>query len=55
MNPTALSGLLLTISTVSIAANEPVTFHSPGFPPTRLDADGRLEEDWGTLGWKLSG
>ncbi|MCY2992716.1 MAG: hypothetical protein NTY19_33280 [Planctomycetota bacterium] len=55
MNQTALFGLLLVAAAVIAAAEEPVPFQSPGFPPTHLDADGRLVEDWGTLGMKLSG
>lgn len=31
------------------------TFTSPGFTPTRMDDQGRLIEDWGALGIKLTG
>ncbi len=37
------------------AAGEPVSFGSPGFPPTQMDAQGRLVEDWAAVGVKLSG
>ena len=37
------------------AAGEPVEFRSPGLPPSHVDAQGRLCEDWGTLGVKLDG
>lgn len=32
-----------------------VEFHSPGFPPTRMEADGRLVEDWGTVAVRITG
>ncbi len=32
-----------------------VTFTSPGLPSTRMDDQGRLVEDWGTVGVKVSG
>lgn len=38
----------------SLAA-EPIEFHSPGFPPTRMDAAGQLVEDWGTVGVRILG
>ncbi len=37
------------------AAAEPIPIHSPGFPPSTLDAEGRLVEDWGSVGITLSG
>ena len=36
-------------------AAEPIPIHSPGFPPSTLDAEGRLVEDWGSVGVTLSG
>ncbi|MCU0979364.1 MAG: hypothetical protein MUF25_09385 [Pirellulaceae bacterium] len=36
-------------------AAEPIPIHSPGFPPSALDAEGRLVEDWGSVGVTLSG
>jgi len=52
----AVAGLLLagTIGAAAVAA-EPVTLASPGFPPSQMDAQGRLVEDWGPLGVKLGG
>jgi hypothetical protein len=32
-----------------------VSFTSPGFPPSQMNAAGRLVEDWGAVGVKLSG
>jgi hypothetical protein len=37
------------------AAGDPVAFHSPGFPLSRMDAEGKLVEDWGTVTVRLSG
>jgi hypothetical protein len=39
----------------AVAAGELVSFHSPGFPASQMDAQGRLVEDWATVGVKLSG
>lgn len=36
-------------------ASGEVTFTSPGFAPTKMDDQGRLVEDWGTLGIQLRG
>lgn len=36
-------------------AAEPIEFSSPGFPPSRMDAEGRLVEDWGTVEVRLQG
>lgn len=46
--------LLLAAAAVAMAA-DPVSFDSPGFAPSRMDAEGRLVEDWGTVSVKLSG
>jgi len=47
--------LSIAAGAAAVAADEPVSFGSPGFPPTGMDAEGRLVEDWGTLAVKLSG
>ncbi len=39
----------------SFAFAADVSFTSPGFPPSQMDAAGRLVEDWGAVGVKLSG
>ncbi len=36
-------------------AAEPVEFSSPGFPPSRMDPEGRLVEDWGVVAVRLQG
>ncbi|MCX7046845.1 MAG: hypothetical protein NTX50_15325 [Candidatus Sumerlaeota bacterium] len=38
----------------AIAADE-ISFSSPGLAPSRMDAQGRLIEDWGNLGLKING
>jgi hypothetical protein len=45
----------LWMSSALAVAAEPIPIHSPGFPPSTLDTEGRLIEDWGTVGVKLSG
>ena len=56
MRSTALAGAWLIVAAgVVAAAGEPVSFSSPGFAPTQVDAAGRLIEDWATVGVKLSG
>jgi hypothetical protein len=52
---TLLGGLLVAAAAVAATAAEPVSFSSPGFPPSQMDAQGRLVEDWATVGVKLSG
>lgn len=52
---TLVIGLLVAATAAVAAAGDPVVFTSPGFPPSRMDADGRLIEDWGTVGVKLLG
>jgi hypothetical protein len=37
------------------AAAEPVSFSSPGLPPSSMDSAGRLAADWGTFGVRLAG
>lgn len=39
----------------SFAFAADVSFTSPGFPPSQMDAAGRLVEDWGAVSVKLSG
>ncbi len=45
----------LWMSSALAVAAEPIPIHSPGFPTSKLDAEGRLIEDWGTVGVTLSG
>ena len=47
--------LVVSLSTTLALAAESISIHSPGFPPSGLDADGRLVEDWGAVGVTLSG
>jgi len=49
MNP------LLALLTLAALAADPVEFGSPGFPPSKMDSEGRLVEDWGTVGVTLRG
>jgi len=46
---------LAMFALAAAVAAGPVTFQSPGFPPSQLDATGRLVEDWGTVGVRLTG
>lgn len=46
-----LFALLICLPVTVVA----IEFSSPGFPSSRLEADGRLLEDWGTLGVRLNG
>jgi len=50
-----LAFLAVSFRSVFAPAAEPISIHSPGFPPSSLDAEGRLVEDWGSLGVALSG
>jgi len=54
-NPISRSCCLLLWLGAWAAAAEPVPLHSPGFPPSTMDAEGRLVEDWGSLDVTLSG
>jgi len=45
---------LLVAMALAIGAG-PVSFHSPGFAASQRDAVGRLVEDWGAVGVKLTG
>ena len=47
--------ILFFILSALAAAAQPVPFTSPGLPPSQIDEAGRLVEDWGTLGVKLTG
>lgn len=46
--------LFFILSALAAAAGS-VPFTSPGLPPSQIDEAGRLVEDWGTLGLKLTG
>jgi len=50
-----VGGLLVVAAAVAAVAGEPVAFHSPGFPPSSMDVQGRLLEDWAAVSAKLSG
>jgi hypothetical protein len=50
-----LAIVLSSLMSIGAAAAEPVAFHSPGFPPSTLDAQGRLVEDWAAVGVHLRG
>ena len=47
-----LCALALLIAVQGLAE---VTLRSPGLPPSRMDEQGRLVEDWGALSVTLSG
>jgi hypothetical protein len=47
------SCLLALLFTVPLRAE--VSFTSPGLPPTRMDDQGRLVEDWGTVAVNVAG
>jgi len=48
--------LMLVAACCSVsAAGDPQEFSSPGFPPSKVDQQGRLIEDWGTVDVRLSG
>jgi hypothetical protein len=51
----ALSALLIAAQAVAAPGEEPVLLSSPGFPASRVEPDGRLVEDWGAVGVKLTG
>lgn len=53
--PVGMFGALILLHTSFTLAADGVTFTSPGFPPSQMNAAGRLVEDWGTVGLKLSG
>lgn len=48
-------GLTFALLSAASRAGEAVSFGSPGFPPSRLDSEGRLLEDWGALKVSLGG
>jgi hypothetical protein len=48
-------GLSIALPVLLATAGEPTPIHSPGLPPSHMDADGRLVEDWGTVGVVVSG
>jgi len=49
--PLIASGLALTLT---VALAEDVQFTSPGFAPSKMDAQGRLVEDWGAVDLKIA-
>ena len=49
-----VGAFVLLHSSFAFAADG-VSFSSPGFPSSQMNAAGRLVEDWGTVGVKLSG
>jgi hypothetical protein len=51
----ALAVTLLSVCCCIAAGGEPLEFTSPGFPPSTVDDQGRLIEDWGTVDVRLSG
>jgi hypothetical protein len=52
----AITGLTIVAAMGSIAAaDERITVGSPGFPPTVIDAQGRLQEDWGPVAVRVRG
>jgi hypothetical protein len=55
MKTAAIAILLATAIQSAAARGGPVEIGSPGLRPSRMDADGRLVEDWGTVGVRLSG
>lgn len=48
-------GCALSLAAAWLSAAEPIPFHSPGLPPSTLDAEGRLVEDWGAVEVTLRG
>lgn len=46
---------LLAMGIIPGQGQEAVSFGQPGFPDSRLEADGRLVEDWGTVRLSLEG
>ncbi len=51
-------GLALALGLIcchALAADDLLEFSSPGFPPSQVDDQGRLVEDWGTVDVRLSG
>ena len=56
MSPRAITLLFpLLAAAGSLVAAELIPIGSPGFPPSSVDAAGRLVEDWGTVDVRLSG
>jgi hypothetical protein len=52
----AVAMLLLCAAGATLAAGaEPVPLPSPGLPAGSMDPSGRLVEDWGTVGVRVSG
>jgi hypothetical protein len=55
MRPTALSLTLVAGLTLLRVQGADLQFTSPGFTPTRMDDQGRLLEDWGAFGIRITG
>jgi len=53
LGPWRLAGVLALGLAAPLWAE--VSFTSPGLPPTRMDDQGRLVEDWGAVAFKLTG
>lgn len=49
-----MSALGILVSVAALAAG-PIEFGSPGFAPSKMNADGRVVEDWGSVGVLLRG
>ena len=50
-----LANMLMAAALTAAEPSQSVPFGSPGFEPSQMDASGRLLEDWGALGVRLSG
>ena len=53
MNRALTTVVLLGMGMPGVMAQEGVSFHSPGLPPSRMDGQARLVEDWGAIGIEL--
>lgn len=53
---TTLIATVLAATWVALAGTQgPIQLSSPGFEPSQMDAEGRLVEDWGSVGVRLAG
>lgn len=48
-------GLAVACWAIGATGGQPVTLVAPGLPSARMDTQGRLLEDWGTVGVRLTG
>ena len=48
-------GLAISGWAIQAAAAEPASFSASGLPSAQMDAQGRVVEDWGTVGVRLTG